>query len=136
MRQLNHQKIYKCHINRFVLSIFDTIDFVQFKMSKSIKLFRYVRKIYRALGIYPPVKHGQNPFNAKNSINSAFLILTSVSSFAYFLFEADSIDEYGKSFFASISNFELLVYFIVSFLKIHSISKLIRELEKFIETSE
>lgn len=105
-----------------------------------MKLFRYVQKYYRMVGISPPSNssphHQRPPFNVNNTLSLIFLTLGTILAFAYFLFEADSIEEYSRSFYGSISSLELVVYFIINFLKIQSTLKLIRKLEKFIETSE
>lgn len=105
-----------------------------------MKLFRYVQKYYRMVGISPPSNssphHQRPPFNVNNTLSLIFLTLGTILAFAYFLFEADSIEEYSRSFYGSISSLELVVYFIINFLKIQSTLKLIRKLEEFIETSE
>lgn len=105
-------------------------------MAKIIKLFRNVRKLFRLLGIYPPAKHHQQPLNMKNCLNLTFLMLVFVSSFAYFLFKADSVDEYGQTFFVSISCLQFLLYFIVIFSKMKKILKFIKNFEKFIQHRE
>lgn len=102
-----------------------------------IQLFHYVQKYYRMIGICPPSKPHQQPsFNVENTLSLISLTLGFVFSFAFFLFESDSIVEYGRSCYGSISNLELVLYFIFNFSQIQNISALIRKFEHFIETSE
>lgn len=106
-------------------------------MAESIQFFLYVQKIYRIVGIYPPSKcHGQRRFTAKTTFILACIILGFISTFVYFLFEANSIDEYGRSFYISFAKLEGLLYFVVNLSKIESISNLIKKLEDFIKQSE
>lgn len=107
-------------------------------MTRSIKLFRHVRKFYRMVGIHPPKSkhHHQHRFNVKNSLSSVFLALFSISIAWYLLFEANTTDEYGQCFTGFVSVIEISVYFIVNFSKIESILKLIKKIEEFIEMSE
>ena len=106
------------------------------KMTGKIKLFRNVRKFHRMVGIYPPAKHHQQPFNAKNIFVLLSMALFLISEFWYFLFNASSIEEYGQCFYGSISMLEISLYFIVNFSKMKSILKLIRNFENFIEMSK
>lgn len=107
-------------------------------MTRTIKLFRDVRKFYRMVGIHPSKSkhHHQHRFNVKNSLSSVFLALFSISIAWYLLFEANTTDEYGQCFTGFVSVIEISVYFIVNFSKIESILKLIKKFEEFIEMSE
>lgn len=117
-----------------------SVQYLAFNMARKIKLFRYVKKLYEMLGIYPlPAKHNhqhQNPFNVKNIFSSIAMTLLFVCSFAYFLFQANSMTELGGCFYCAISILEALLYFIVTFCKIRSILKFMKKLEDFIEKSE
>lgn len=106
-------------------------------MASKIKLFRYVRKFHRILGIYPSSKHYQYySFNVKTTFGFCLTLFLTISIFWHFLFEASSMDEYGKGFVGSVSMLEGSIYFIVNFLKVKSILKLIKKLEDFIEMSK
>lgn len=120
-------KIYKTNrllcINGFVFLNITVVEcFQAFNMAgATIKLFRHVRKFYRMIGIYPPPKHHQHPFNVKNTFGLVSTILLLLSIFWHFLFEANSTDEYGKSFVAAISMLESSAYFVQNFLKLKCI---------------
>lgn len=105
-------------------------------MTGAIKLFRCVRKFHRIVGIYPPSKHRQYLINAKITLNLMSMILLLFPIILYFLFESDSIDDYGQCFFGIVSMSEILLYFVINFSNIQSILKLIKKLEDFIEMSE
>lgn len=106
-------------------------------MAGEIRLFRYVRKFYRMVGIYPPSKHQQrHPFDVKKTFGLASTIWVTISILWYFYFEANSTDEYAKGFIGTVSMLECLLYFLINSSKIKSILKLIRKFEDFIESSE
>lgn len=102
-----------------------------------IKLFRYVQKYYRTVGIHPPSKdHQYPPINGRNPFGLMLLICMIAATFGYFVFKASTIEEYGMSFFSSFYMVNILVLFIVNSLKIRSILNLIQKFEDFIEMSE
>lgn len=105
-------------------------------MAGAIKLFRNARKFYRKAGILTPSKLHPHPFNVKTTSSLVSTVLLLLSLFGYFLFEADSINEYGKGFISSVAVMEALAYFVVNLSKIKSILKLNRKFDGFIGMSE
>ena len=69
-------------------------------------------------------------------VNSVLLTLIFISILGYFLFDANSVAEYGTCFYSSISMLEFLLYFTVNFSEMRNILKLIKTLEEFIEKSK
>lgn len=110
---------------------------ILFSMAKTIELFQYVQKIYQIVGICSSSNyHGQHRVSAKATFILGCMILSFNSSFAYFLFEANSVDEYGRSFYMSFSKLEIYLYFVVNLAKVEKILNLIKKLEDFVELSK
>lgn len=106
-------------------------------MAKTIELFQYVQKIYQIVGICSSSNyHGQHRVSAKATFILGCMILSFNSSFAYFLFEANSVDEYGRSFYMSFTKLEIYLYFVVNLAKVEKILNLIKKLEDFVELSK
>lgn len=105
-------------------------------MVGEIKLFRYVQKFYRMTGIYPSKSCHHHSLSVKNTFSLISLIAFFLSTFGYFLFKANTVNEYGMCFYASFSMLEILLYFIVNLLKIQKILNLIERCEDFIAKSK
>lgn len=61
-----------------------------------IELFKFVRKTYQDIGIFPPESNPNfNSINLKNGLFSFCLIQFLISTAAYLWFEAESMIEYG-----------------------------------------
>lgn len=106
-------------------------------MTGRIKLFRNVRKFYRITGIYSPSKlHQQHLSDVKSAFGLVSVGVFLISIILYFIFEANTTNEYGKSFSTFVSLLEGSVYFIVNLLKVKIILNLIKKFEDFIEMSK
>lgn len=103
-------------------------------MAGSIQLFQSIQKFYRTLGIYPDPQ--SNLFNYRNLFAIFCYLLNGISALAYFLLEANTISEYGATFFTFISEVYILYFLFVQMWQMPNILKLIASFEKFIEESK
>lgn len=101
-----------------------------------MELFRYVRKCYQTLGVYPVQSNQNSRFNLRNLFILMCILQMFTSSLAYFLFEAKLIGEFADSFFMVSSTLNCAFYFLISIFKISNILTLIGEFEQFIEKSK
>lgn len=105
-------------------------------MARSIKLFQSLRQFCETLDIsYSPQFNQHRSFNWKILCILIFIIIHTVTSIAFFLFEAKSIQEYGDSFYAILSEFLCLASSPTIISKMPDIFMLIENFEKFIEKS-
>lgn len=105
-------------------------------MADKIKLFQFVRKSYAAIGL------DLNPCNptAKNRRQRIFiacsLLQTCISSTAFLVFKANTVQDYATSFYISLSLLFVLVIFFSLGPKMGDISKQYVMYEEFIARSE
>lgn len=105
-------------------------------MASPIKLFQSLKQFYKTLDVYSPQQSNPyNTFNLKILCISILIINHFVSSIAYFLCLAESIQEFGDSLFAALSELLCLAYFTVIISKMHNIFELIDKYEEFIGKS-
>lgn len=101
-----------------------------------MELFQSVKKLYQTMGVYSPQS------DRIYSINSNLLFFTvSMASyissiFAYFLFRAKTIGDYGTSFNISMAGLSALSQVFVTFWQMPTVLRLIENCEQFIETSK
>lgn len=105
-------------------------------MTKPIKLFQNVQKIYQMMSIYPPQSNQNCTFNIKNLCILLSMVSVTIASIAYVLFDTRSAVEYGRCCIAIFSELEMILYFFVQFSKMPRIRKLIENFEAFIKKSE
>lgn len=101
----------------------------------TIKLFQSIQKFYHTIGF----KHSSKSHSSCNCRNLfALFAITQlfITSTAFFLLEANSLQEYSTSFYGSITELDCLVYFATNFFKLRNILKLIENYDKFIEKSK
>lgn len=127
-------------------STFDTTNVVHLSsiltvaMSTSVvKLFNTQRKLYKTLGLYihrSQLWHSTGLATAK----SLFFLISAVQFFitttAFFLFEAQTINEYGMSFYISITILAVAINTTTIAWQIDQISRLMRNYEEFIDKSQ
>lgn len=105
-------------------------------MAGSKKLFQFVQKLFKILGIRPPQKNETLSFNSRNLFFLFCYAQLFLSMIAFFLFKAKTMLEYGSSFFMFITQFIIALFFLILMWRITNILKLIAEFEQFIEKSE
>lgn len=104
-------------------------------MARLVKPFRIFRKLLRTMGIHFSV-HNQN-----HSINSKCLQLCLIkfiflmSSMAFFIFRAKTINEYGESFYISITEMAIAsgLYSIIA--NLTNITSLVRKIDELMQKS-
>lgn len=79
-------------------------------MAQKFQFFRLIRELFQKSGIHPIYQSNQNrtKFNFRNLFIFLSLAQTFVYSVAYLLYDADAIEEYGQSFYASVTILLLL----------------------------
>lgn len=106
-------------------------------MDSPLKLFQVVKTILRIIGIYSSEPNPkQCSVNARNTI---FLICNAqitFTTFAFLLFEADSLFDYGFGFFASISLINCTVIYLLFMGRYENTMNFIETCEKFVEKSK
>lgn len=97
-----------------------------------MKLFQSLQKFYRITGIYPSSSNRNHSVNWKILLILLSLIQFAVLTGVFFITEANSIDEYGTSFYGSISALLGVVDFLINIWKMANILRLIGKFEEFI----
>lgn len=102
-----------------------------------IQLFQSLRQYYQTMGIYLPKNTNQGcSVNRKSSFFLFFYIQLIISSMLFFSYKAESVLEFGASFYAVISELFCTWYFLIKMFQMPKILKLIEAFEKFIEKSK
>lgn len=78
----------------------------------AMELFQSLRRFYSLMGIYPPQPNHSNPFNYKILFFFWYIVLVSTSTLSYFLFKANSLQDYGKAQTDSIEQPRVLYWFV------------------------
>lgn len=108
-------------------------------MASSIKLFQFIQKFHKIIGIdlyQQLVDHEQY---SVNSINIIFLISFAqiiCTTIAFLVFEAKSFFAYGFSFFTIICVISSAVIYLIFIWQSQNTSKFIENCERFIEESK
>lgn len=116
--------------NSFVLlSLSDVI------MADRIRLFQSAQKYQRLMGIYVTESNERAPFNYRNLFCLSCFAQFLVSSFLFFLFQADSFRDYADSFYVTMTSGSTCFYYVVQILQITNFDTLTKKFEDFIERS-
>lgn len=100
-----------------------------------IKLFQFAQKFCQIAGICVP-ELNQNCYTL-NSISLICLAVFATSTAAFLFDGAESMVEYGITFFVSITIiFQCFVNYIIIIFKVKNISQFIENCERFIERSK
>lgn len=104
----------------------------------SIKLFQFIQKYYRAIGIHKP-ESNQVDRQSFNSINWFFflnVIPMLIATTAFFLYKAESMFEYGLSVYYVFSLTFGEIFYVLPIWQTENLSKFIENCERFIEKSK
>lgn len=102
-----------------------------------IELFKFVRKTYQDIGIFPPESNPNfNSINLKNGLFSFCLIQFLISTAAYLWFEAKSMIEYGIICYTCTTIIFSLAVYLIFLWQSRNILIYIENFEWFIEKSE
>lgn len=102
----------------------------------TMRLFQSLQTFYRATGIYPHQSHRKCPINWKSLFIILTLIQFGILEGAYFLTKANSVDEYGSTFYTAISSFSSTMFFSINIWKMTEILRLIEKFEELINKSK
>lgn len=98
-------------------------------MARSIKLYRWIQRMYRKIGIYPSSKW-------KKFIIFMTMVNLLIASIAFILFGGQTTAEVAIAFSSSLLSITVIVFFLVTAVEIKNIIKLIEKFENFIEISK
>lgn len=76
-------------------------------MANTIKFLKFIRKLFETAGIHPSQSKRNWLYNWRNSLILLFLLLEFIASAAFLLFVANSIEDYGGSFYITVLGFSL-----------------------------
>lgn len=112
-------------------------------MANTIRSFESVKIYFKATGIFPTQPNQKYSFNSVSFLILISLIVTFMSSAAFFLWGTESEDNTRteeafkqESFYISSTNFSYVVCFLVNIWKMDVIIKNINNLDAFIKKSE
>lgn len=105
-------------------------------MASSIQLFKSVRKYFQLLGIDQPPLNGTSLIHWRISLALFWYIQHFITVFAFFIFEARTVIEYGTSFFGFIMMIYCVLYFLILIWQRPRIFQLIESFEQFIQQSK
>lgn len=104
----------------------------------TIKLFQFIQKYYRAIGIHKP-EPSQSDRHFLNSTNYIFILSSApmlISSLAFLLYQAKTTYDFGLSIYYLSCLIFSGIYYIIYIRQIKNISKYIENCEMFIEQSK
>lgn len=100
------------------------------RIDNTAKMFETIRSNLQLVGIESPFS-----FNPRTFLICFALLHGYISSAFYFLFEAESMSEYGLCFYTCCTNTGILAVFAINICKIDNMTKLFQKCEIFIERS-
>lgn len=100
----------------------------------AVKLFRRVRKLFEAMGFYPPPPPNQKcEFNVENVFYIAKNTWMFIPLTGFLIYKAKSYYEYSLSFYMNVVVLTMAVFCAVMIYKMGSIVKLIESFEEFVK---
>lgn len=103
-------------------------------MSVNMRLFRTVRELYETMQIHEKQQSHRIPdwVNSKNILFFASMIIMIVTSAAYFLFRANTVQEYSDTFYVALTVVAGLSADFIAITQIANISQFISNFEMFV----
>lgn len=102
----------------------------------SIKIFKFFRKVSKMVGFYPSQLNPNCPFNCRNLSVLLSMTTLGLSTAAFCLFKARSIQNLGISFFTANTEFIVVISYLSVIYKMTNVFDLIEKCHEFIEKSE
>lgn len=99
-------------------------------MANTIKLFQLTQVYFQI--IYPPKPNQKYSFNVMSFFILLSMIVIFISTATFFLFEAETVEEYSHTFYISCTEFGFAVCFLVNVWKMPNILQLIEDYEQYI----
>lgn len=114
-------------------------------MAETLQLFKIVRQLLATVGIHPPPPPLQQlsssesirfvPFNWRNLTFMLSSLTMSTSTFAFFLFEAETIQDLGTSFYTTMSELAVALGFFSFVLEMRNAFEIIDKIDAIIRKS-
>lgn len=101
-----------------------------------MKLFQFVKNCYETVGIYEAPQSNRRKIILRKYFFVLSMTLMFTSNIGYFFCNANTISEYGNSFFIANAELLTLIVYLIGAWQIPNIIKLITSYEKFIEQSK
>lgn len=128
----------ECHASLLYKRLLNLCQFIRtdVAMAGQPKLFHSLRQLYQTLGSYSPENNQIYPFKWKIIFITVSDILMFIALFAFFLWEAKTVDDYGTSFYECMMQLGCMHNFLVVVWRLPVIFKLLKHFEDFIEASK
>lgn len=104
--------------------------------SAAMKLFRNVQSYFDTIGIYCLRTNRARSFNVRFLLLLSSIVITFMSTAAFFVFKASATFEYAVCFYFNITRANSLILVLIIFFKMPKIIKFIGKCERFIERSK
>lgn len=101
-----------------------------------MKIFQFDQEFYEIFQLNPNHPDQRCSFTMKTLFIVAGMVLLLISSVAFVLFEANSIDEYAFSFFSSTAIMVCTIQWLAVIWERPNLRELIENMEQFIEKRE
>ena len=106
-------------------------------MDDSLELFQFIKQFYQIVGIYSSQSNQKYcSINSRNSILLFSFVQFLIPTVAFLFFKAESILDYGQSFFILVSTIESVVLYAILIWQMQNILKFIENCKGFIEKRE
>lgn len=105
-------------------------------MNEKITFFKLIREIYQTAGIHPCEPNERGCFNFRNSFISVTLSIVFIVSTVFLLCDANTIDEYGSSFYISTTVFLDIFMWSTLIQKMGDLFNLMDQMNEFGQKSE
>lgn len=107
-------------------------------VAEPLQLFKTARKLFGMIGIHPPPPQSirSNPFNIPNSLLLLFTFAMCIASFAFLLFKADNVQDFGFSFYTAITELYTILGFLPFIFKMSIVFEIMGQIERIMEKSK
>lgn len=120
----------------FIIRLVGIVGHIHFIMACSIKLFQTVQALCRKMGIHSDQSPKCVALNWRNFVFLSFIAMIFLSATGVFFFQAQTISEYGFSFYLMVTGLTSAIGFVINIWKRTCVSETIVKLENFIEKRE
>lgn len=100
-------------------------------MTQTLKFFKLIRELFRKMGIHLCQSNQNRTYNLRNSFILIILAQMFVASAVFLLFEADSIEGYGQSFYLTATSLLLLFLWPYFIHNMDNLFHLMNQMDKF-----
>lgn len=106
-------------------------------MAETVQLFKIVRKLFIVFGIYPsPSNRPKSPLNVRNVVALLWSFAMCISSFAFLILKVDNFQDFGATFYTSMTEISCMIGFLSIVFETQSIFQIIDKIDGMIGKSE